>query len=782
MTHQSCYHCASEIPSGIEISTIIQNEKRFFCCSACQAVAELITGEDFNQYYQLREKSASKPAPAYSPEHWRAYDQIADHYVFQDGETQEIHLYVDGIHCGACSWLIRKALADRLKIDDVRVNVSTARAEIRWNNGVLLSEILILLNELGYRPDLYRPDQSEKRFNQERNQMLFRLIIAGIVSMQVMMFSTGMYFGMDPDSQKYEQYLRWIGLLCTTPVLFYSGWDFLKSAWLGIKFRQLNMDFPITVGLLGSYLASAYHVVIGHGEIYFESVTMFIFFILISRFIEFLTRRRARLNEHRFAKLLPEIVETADGRFIPLATLKVGMEILVRPSSTFPADGVIIRGESRADESMLNGESTPIFKALHDKVLAGSHNLESPVWIKVESTGQNTTLASIQRLMARAQQHRAPQLNRQERLAQQTVIWVVILAGLGYLFWQFIAPERAFEIAVAVLVATCPCALSLATPTALTRALNQANEAQILIKDSATLERLLNIETIIVDKTGTLTQGQFQLIDAQFQMDETQAWQIIKSLERYSHHPLAWFFTQQPVEALTVENMRQMTGLGVEGQINGQWWRVGSASWVTQCGLMAPKPEALGTTVYLFDKRACWAYFVLNDPLRPNISETIQRLKDYHWVMASGDKEKAVEALANQLNIQDFYAECSPEDKLNLLAKYSPERTLMLGDGNNDAPILAGAGVSVAVLQASALSQTQADIVLLQNSVEALPQLFNLARTTQKIIRQNLIWATLYNVIIVPLAIAGYLTPWLAGLGMSMSSLLVVLNALRVKF
>lgn len=774
----NCHHCHSPIADGIVIET---GEKRF-CCHACQAVAMWIEDESLQQYYQLRTAAAPKPSASYSEAHWQAYDAVAGQYVYQDADgSKEIHLYVDGIHCAACSWLIRAALQRQLHLDDVRVNVSTTRVEIRWRSEVLLSQILHTLAQIGYIPDVYQPDQSEKRFNQQRNQALLRLIIAALGSMQVMMFATGSYFEMGLAQQHFEQYLRWIGALLATPILFYSGYPLLTSAFLSLKNKKMNMDVPIVFALLGAYGASLYHTVLGQGEIYFDSVTMFVFFISLSRFIELLTRRRARLNEQRFAKLLPDVVALADGRCIPLLALQVGQSIRVQAAATVPADGIIEEGSTRVDESMLHGESRLVFKQQGERMLAGSYNAQSPIVLKVTQTGQDTVLAGLKRLIARAEQQRTPQVDQHQKIAEWSVIGVLILAAAGYLLWQWIDADRAFEIALAVLVATCPCALSLATPTALTAAINHAQKYGILLKDNAILNRLLQIKTLIFDKTGTLTQGQFQLLEAHFERDEALLWRLAKSLEQHSAHPLAWFFKEREGELETLQDVAQHTGLGVEALWQGQKIFIGSRVWAAQNGLQIEAHQGIGTVVYLFNAEEVWAKWVFADPLRPESASCIASLRPhYRLALASGDRETAVREVAEALQIEDYAAGLNPEEKLQFLEARGAESALMVGDGSNDAPVLARAAVSVAVRQASSLSQNHADIVLLQHSIEALPWLFTLARRTQQLIRQNLMWASAYNVLIVPLAVAGYLSPWLAALGMSLSSLLVVLNALRI--
>ena len=586
----TCYHCHQPILAGTNIH---DDAGHVYCCTACRAVAAIISAHHLDQYYTVRDRPAPRPDAAYDHSHWQAYDlpDIAAQYTYRDDENNEIHLYIDGLHCAACTWLISRALERAHGITHTHINLTTGRAEIRWRD-TPLSAILATIADLGYTPNLTTPDQEERRDHRRRNHDLLRLIVAGLGMMQVMMFATGLYTGAWLGIEReYEQLLRWISALTSAPVMLYAGYPFLKNTWLALKQRRLNMDVPIAIACAGAWLASLYHTLLGHGEIYYDGVTMFIFFITISRTLEAHTRRRARHNQHHFARLLPDAVyqRAADGeyRLVPLPAIRVDDHIRVLPTHTIPVDGCIEAGTSRVDESMLSGESTPQYKQTGDTVLAGSTNLASPLDIRVTQTGQQTTLAAIRRISARAEQHRSPQIDRNETLARHTILAVLILAAAGYLIWQWIAPARAFDIALAVLVATCPCALSLATPTVLTAALNHAHKHAILIKHSDTLDRLTRIKRILFDKTGTLTAGKYQLRTGETygDADPHTLLAIAKSLETNSTHPVAWYFSRQETAILSMTNISQHSGKGVSGDWQDSRWHIGSAAYMQENGV-----------------------------------------------------------------------------------------------------------------------------------------------------------------------------------------------------
>lgn len=785
----NCYHCGSKIAEGAELLGL---DNQLFCCSGCLAVAELIKSSDLQLYYQIRENQQGERVKKIPTELYLAYDveEVANQYVYKNScGNCEIQLFIDGIHCAACSWLISSFLKEKLALENVVVNATTARAEIIYPPEIKLSDILKTIAKLGYKPNLFTPSQDEIRQNKIRNNYLLRLVVSGLGMMQIMMFATGLYTGSFLGIERdYSQLLRWVSLILTTPIFLYAGFPFLNSAFWALKNKKINIDVPIASAIFFAFIASVINTFLERGEIYFDSVVMFIFFITISRFLEFLSRRRAKLNSLSFSKLLPEALEVWNERdkklkFCPLPAIQKGEIVKILPTQTIAFDGIIYEGQTRVSEAMLTGEGKSLSKKIGDKVLAGSLNLESPILIKVETTGQETTLAGIERLIAKAQKP-SPNLEKSQKLAQQSIISILVLAFLAWLIWLFIDKGKAFDIALAVLVATCPCALSLAIPTVLTSAINKANSLGIFIKSSESLEKLLKIKNIIFDKTGTLTEGNFRLIKTEFfnpKFNQKLILQIAKTLEKNSSHPLGWAVVKSfDLEELKMEKIKLFRE-GVLGVYQGEKFAIGSLNFIFETFNLKAKTSsnALENEVFLARENEVLAKFYFSDPIVKDLKNLIAKLKAYKLIIASGDNLKNVEKIAQLAEISEFYGNLKPEEKIKILESQKTA-SLVVGDGINDAPLMKKADLSIAVKGANPMSQGQADIVLISKGIESLPYLFALAKKCQKIIKQNLIWAVFYNLLILPLAIFGFLTPWIAALGMSLSSLLVVLNALRI--
>jgi Cu2+-exporting ATPase len=615
--------------------------------------------------------------------------------------------------------------------------------------------------------------------------------------MQVMMIAValyaGDYSGMDASL---EQFLRWVSLVIALPVVVYSARPFFQAAWRDLRYRQLGMDVPVALAIGGAFAASIWHTVMSAGEIYFDSVTMFTFFLLTGRYLEMIARHRAGQAAEELVRLLPATATliTADGdELVAVAELQPGDRVRIRPGETVPADGSVVSGISSVDEALLTGESLPLPRRAGDALIGGTVNIESPLIMTVEKVGTETVLSAIVRLLDRAQSEKPHLAQLADRVAGWFVAVLLVLAtGVAWYWWQ-VEPERAFAITLSVLVVTCPCALSLATPVALTAATGALTRLGVLTTRSHALETLARVTHLVFDKTGTLTEGRLELTQVvrlgALTRDRCQA--LAAALEQGSEHPLARALVSSAGSGrLAVSEQRAVPGEGIEGEVQGALYRIGTREFVLGLGgrgteLPESLQETVGTVVYLADNRGLLAGFVFEDQIRAGAAEAVVELQrlGIEVQLLSGDGERPVQHVAEELGIAKAEARLRPADKLARLQALQSSGAVvaMVGDGVNDAPVLAAAQVSLAMGSGTQLAAAAADMVLLSERLPHLAQAVMMARKTRTIIRQNLAWALLYNLLAVPLAASGWLVPWMAAIGMSASSLLVVLNALRLR-
>ncbi len=791
---RSCYHCGLPVPPGSDYPVVINGTAQAMCCPGCQAVASAIVDGGLERFYQFRTQVNERPEAAaeVQAERWRVYDlpEIqADFVIEHDHGRRQANLLLEGISCAACSWLIEKHLRQYSAVESVSVNVNSHRCTLIWRaDQKPLSELLAALAEIGYSPRPATDEQQQELAQKESRTALMRLGVAGFGMMQAGMVAVGIYTG---ATEEWLNFLRWLSFLIATPVVLFSGRPFFQAAWRSLKSGQLIMDVPVSLAIVLGYGASAWATVMGGGEVYFESIAMFIFLLLLGRYFEMRARHRNRLAYGNLAQLMPvtarRLSETGADQLVPLKSLRPGDRVLVKSGDTFPCDGEVEKGESAAVEALLTGESRPVAKAPGDRVIAGTLNSESALEVRVTAVGGETQLSAIERLVARAESEKPTQVAMADRVARYFVGAVLLVSVAVFSFWWLQAPERAFWIALSVLIVTCPCALALAMPTALTAATANLRRQGFLIARGHVLETLTRIDRVLFDKTGTLTRGEFSVASVwSVHLERQQALGIAAALEARATHPLAKAF--QPWEGLfRAEQLRQVTARGVEGFIDGQRYRLGNADFagaVYRAEQTPPTPDREQLWLLLASEQGPQAWIALADQPRPGAEELVRYLYRQHLEpeLLSGDQSGAVADLARTLGIERYTAGAHPDAKLERLqaAQRAGERVLMLGDGINDVPVLSAADVSVAMASASDLAQTRADAVLLNDNIAVLANALDLARNTRRVIRQNLGFALGYNLLALPLAAAGLVPPWAAALGMTASSLLVVFNALRL--
>jgi len=623
---------------------------------------------------------------------------------------------------------------------------------------------------------------------------LRKLAVAGLGAMQVMILAVSMYAGdYSGMDEKMRQFMRWVSMLITTPVVLYSAQSFFQSAWRDLKRRQLGMDVPVSLAIGGAFAASVYSTITHGSDVYFDSVCMFAFFLLTSRFLEMGARHRAGQAAEQLVKLLPAtatLLEKDGERMVAVADLTPGDVVLIRPGETVPADGVVSAGTSSVDESLLTGESLPRPRADGDELVGGSANVESPLQMRVTKVGEDTMVSAIVRLLDRAQSEK-PQLARTaDRVAAWFVAGLLLIAIGVALWWSLNDPERAFAVTLSVLVVTCPCALSLATPTAVTAAAGTLTRLGLLTTRGHALETLARASHLIFDKTGTLTKGTLKLAGTELlgDLSAARALVIAAALEQGSEHPVARVLAAAGAGAsVAVSDVLARPGFGVEGVIDGKRYRVGNPAYAIELSGGSSKVEAAAaaTLVLLADERGPLARFSLTDTLRSDARAAVIDLQSLGVAVEvlSGDAEGPVREAGDALQIPGVRWGLKPDDKLVAVRELQAEGKLvvMVGDGVNDAPVLAGADVSIAMGSGAQLAHATADMVMLSERLGVLAQGVQMARRTLQIIKQNLTWAVLYNLTAVPLAAAGMVAPWMAAIGMSLSSLVVVFNALRLR-
>jgi Cu2+-exporting ATPase len=762
------------------------------CCQGCRAAAEWIQQLGLAEYYRLRTSPAPKPDAATDTSHesWSAHS--ARHVVRDlDADLREALLLIEGVRCTACVWLIERALDAIPGVVRVQVNAMARRARVVWRaSAVSLPQLLQVLSRTGYQAlplDARGLDDLNRR---ESRDALKRLLVAGFGAMQAMMFATAIYLGAAESlDAATRDLLRWLGLLVATPVVFYSARPFFAGASRSLKARRVGMDVPVALAIAAVYSMSVIEALRGSGEVYFDSVSMFVFFLLSGRYLEMRARHRARDLTDALARLTPPFADRQlDGgtwQRVGIHELRVGDCVRVAEGGIVPADGLLLTERCRADESLLSGESSPVVKKRGDGLTAGSVLEDGPALMRVEQVGADTALAGIAALVGRAHAERPRLQLAGERAAALFVGRVLALTALTAVLWGVFDPTRAFSAAIAVLVISCPCAFALAIPAAFTRALSALARRGVLVVKPDALQALSECTHAMFDKTGTLTEASLSLADVQTfdRLSSDEAPSLAATLAKQSRHPAARAISaaHPGMSGALVSEVTSHSGLGLSAKIDGRALRLGRADFAATGH---PLPAEYDDAVILADDAGPIAAFRVGERLRPEACAAIEALqaRGITVLIASGDAASKVASVAARLKIDSWRARALPADKLAWLTglRAAGARVLAVGDGVNDAPVLAGADVSIALAEGAELTQASSDIVLLGARLDAIVPAREIARQTLAIVRQNHRWAMIYNLSAVPLAALGLVPPWLAALGMSVSSLAVILNALRI--
>ncbi|HEY5763984.1 MAG TPA: heavy metal translocating P-type ATPase [Rhodocyclaceae bacterium] len=806
-----CYHCGLPVPASVELSVTLDGAQQPMCCAGCQAVASAIIDNGLADYYRHRDALPNSPREAIPAalDEMRLFDHAAvQKTLVRDlgDDAREVSLMLEGITCAACVWLNEQHLARVPGVTAVSINYATRRARVQWDSRrCALSDILAAVAAIGYRAHPYDVSRHEAIAGRERREAIWRLFVAGFGAMQVMMYAIPTYVAADGEmTEDIRQLMHWAGLILTLPVMAYSARPFFTNALRDLRLRRLGMDVPVALGLGVAFAASVWATVSAHGAVYFDSVSMFVFLLLGGRFLEMRARQKAVAIGESIARLVPALASripgwpaTREPQTVAAAELVAGDFVLVKAGETVAADGVLVEGVSSFDESLLTGESLPRARAVGESLTAGTCNVDSPVVFRVEQGGDETRLATIVRLMERAASERPAIVALADRVASWFVFTMLCIAALVFYYWFGVDPERAIWVTVSVLVATCPCALSLATPVALTVANGTLAQQGLVVSRAGSVEALAQATRIVFDKTGTLTTGRpgLERVDVLAGDDDKTCLTLAARLEAASAHPLARALRDAATRhgaagGQMAENILVAPGQGLEGSVDGRRLRIGRPDYVA--GLhgrpltpaMSDAAAGAASLVALGDTQGWIALFVLRDELRPGAANAIAALRKmgYRLAILSGDHASAVEAVAGSLAIREWHAGKLPAEKLERVRRWQSdgERVLMIGDGINDGPVLAQAQVSIAMGAGAQLAKVQADCILIGDDLDSLVGCLRTARRARRVIAQNLAWALAYNALVIPFAALGWVTPWMAGIGMSGSSLVVVANALRI--
>ena len=810
-TGESCFHCGLPVPDIEEIPALeVHGKERHFCCHGCEAVCKAILDADLDDYYRHRTDPAATASVDIIPEFLKQvglYDrpEIQKDFVMEGENWREAYLLLENIRCPACLWLNERHLRSLDGVMDVHIDDVTQRARVRWNpEKIRLSEILTAITDIGYVAHPYDASRSQALQAQRRRRSTERLIFSGAIGMLVMNFSIATYV-MAPEGEAglplWITIGRWTGLGLTAMILAYSAQDFFAGAWQDIRNRRLGMDIPVVLGLMVAWFGSLYTTITEHGEVYFDSIAMFVFFLLMARRLELRGKLRAAGRLEELARVTPRTALRIDAQGerhkVTVDELAPGDVIRLKPGETLAVDGVVLKGASSFDESLLTGESMPQLREPGDKVVAGSINGEQSVDIRVTHTVQASAVSEIRHLVEGGLEQRPRYALLAERAATIFIAVILLIAGSTALYWWFHDPSQALPSTIAVLIVTCPCALALATPVALSVSAGRFIDLGVLPLRMKALDALALCRHFIFDKTGTLTAGKPVLSDLILtgSLSRQEVADIAAALAADSEHPVAMALQAESQRTgCAVDSLVNVPGAGVQALIGGRSWRLGKPEFAT---------EAVGSTAeitaevdrlrsegrlvsLLAGEERIEAIFAFNDELRPGVSGMLKGLRDLgaeKFTILSGDSPANVTRMGERLGIEDAVGGMSPAQKFEWTRGHQREgsKVAMFGDGINDAPVLALADASISFADATDLANNSSDFLILGDNPSVLADARRLARRTRRNIMQNFGWAAGYNLLAIPFAAAGLIPPWGAAIGMSLSSLVVVVNALRLQ-
>ena len=810
MSKIKCNHCHLEFEENV----MIKENNLNFCCKGCQGVYHILKNDGLDSFYDKLGNKTIKPPVKLENDDISKFDSsnFLDNYVTltKDGFSQ-IDLIIEGIHCAACVWLNEKILHDTKGVVEANINFTTNKARIIWNNDLLkLSEIILKIRSIGYNAYAYDSSLADIQASKSKRDYFIRMMVAVICSMNIMMLSvakyTGFFTGISPEVKN----MIHIGeFILSTPVLFYSGWIFYKGAYYGLKNRMVNMDFLVATGSTATYIYSLFVLFGAKGESYFDSVSMIITFVLVGKYLEVIGKKSAVDTLDKIKSTLPleAVVVTKEGKkTVALNSVNIDDIIELKAGEKVPVDGVIIDGGASFDESSLTGESLPIYKKIGQTIFSGTINTDSLIQYRVTKSFKNSTFSSIVSLLEDSLNSKPAIQTKAGEISKRFSVTILSIALMTFLVWYYLGLdlgfdyegvsqfERAFIVAVSVVVIACPCALALATPMASLIGISELAKRGLLFKEAKFIETLANANSVVFDKTGTLTKGELSVVKARIMDENIHKLNLLYSLLDSSTHPVSisikkYLISKYDLQLKKLENVKNIEAKGMSGlykNIEGKSFELlgGNIDLLRENEIYYKFDSS--KTVYLFAiNKKVIATFELEDEIKEDAKELITYLKNKNIdiVMLTGDNEQVANKIANQLEINNYLSKQTPLLKADFIKNLKNENKIvvMVGDGLNDSVALTNSDVAIAMGNSADISLAVSDVVLLNSSLNSLKEAFVISNKTYKFIKQNLLLSIVYNAITIPLAMAGLVIPLIAALSMSFSSLLVVLNSLRIK-
>lgn len=779
-----CSHCQQ----NFDLTAAIEDENaNKFCCNGCKNVYAFLRSNGLGEFYSRLGNSAIEPVKS-----TQISEEISQNfyknYVKKDGDFSEIFLIIDGIHCAACIWLNEKVLFSSEGIIEAEINSATNKARIKWDDEVIkLSEILQKISAIGYNPHPYDPTKAENIANVKRREFYSKMLVGIFCTMNIMWVAIALYGGyFSGMEQSIKDILHFAEFILASPVLFYTGSEFFKSAKISIKNKTPNMDLSIIAGASITYLYSIYAMFSRQGEVYFDSVAMIITFVFIGKFLEVLSKKRAIDNLDSLSSMLVSEVSVKNGDKFELKNandVKAGDIILLNSGSKVLIDGKIIHGEASFDYSSLNGESIPVHKANDDEILSGAICLDGSVWYEASKNFENSTLCKIINLLERASFKKPDIQKMANNLAGIFSIIILLLGFATFLFWLIFMAQtsKALIVAVSVIIIACPCALALATPVATLIGLGMGLKKGVIFKEAKFLESLAKCKFVVFDKTGTLSKAQLQVTKiTKFKEFDIN---LLLSLTSLSTHPVSKAISKDlKGEIYTLSDVKNIVSKGVSAKFGNLTLHGGSAKFINELGFGNFTSDK---TNYIFAINGeVVAQIELCDTIREDAKSCIESLKKsgVQIFMLTGDNQSSAKSVASELGIDNVYFEMSPLQKGEFIENLAKNGGVaMVGDGLNDSLALSYANVGISLGSGADVSVEKSDIVLMKDNLASFEYAFSLSRTTYKTIKQNLALCLTYNAVTIPLAMCGFIIPLIAAISMSFSSVLVILNSMKIR-